>query len=910
MHRTARVPTTVEVLIAAAAVIVIAAALRVAGIDRLALWWDEGWSIYFAGLPVAEMFEATSLDIHPPLYYLLLRWWAEVLGYSAAAARALSVLAGLGVVALGWALARRLLGGRTAVLAALLLALAPAHVFHSQEARMYALATALALASWLTLLRREGAGRRQLVHSLIYGLVTAAALYTEYYAALLWLGQAAYLLGRDRNGSVWERLRRHSWLLVPVFLYLPWVGWGGPRLVAYVAQKQTIEGYRAFDPLTYAWQHLSAFAGGHTLPGQSGLVASLATVLLVALAGLGWRAMGADPRRRWMVACLGLLPLTLAYLVHLAFPFTPAFYERILLPFSAPLYLAAAHGVVRGLGPGWVRLALGTAAVLIPSLNLAPTLTEIRYAATDYRPIFEVIHRSGDASDAVLCVHPWQYGYVSAYLPSGSAKPVLVPTERWSNPGDRFDDLASHLSLTRVLWFPSHESLGRILESDIAADLESQAATAYAGWFDEDTLLLAYARGETDLTEGGQGRFADGTALAASAYSEAAAAGTGVVSVLLHWQEDASGDADVSLRLVDDIEQVWAASDFPLADGDQRRALLVPWGTPLVPLRLTVQVSRGGSPVSLLDAPGVHALEVGRVSIAPPVSLPARPESLVDRRLDARFANGLRLIGSSTAGGSYVQGDPVPLSLWWQSELAIATEPVVFVQALDESGGVVAATEARITGGTWSPTLWPTGYPVRDQHALLLPADAPAGRLTVIAGLLDPATRAGIPPQEGSHVELGKLSVQPAPRTWDRPAVPAIAAIDFAGVAALDGYEVTPCPDLGLTCLRDAGDLQVRLLWQARSTTAIRYRSFVHLTCDGRIVAQSDQDPAGARSTAWLPEQYLDDRHRLSLTGIDSCPTGFELRVGMYDSVTEVRLDPASAQAEAGTLRLEAQQSR
>ena len=53
----------------AAAVLVTAAAIRALGLDAQPLWWDEGWSVYFASLPVAEMADAAS-DIHP-LYYLV-----------------------------------------------------------------------------------------------------------------------------------------------------------------------------------------------------------------------------------------------------------------------------------------------------------------------------------------------------------------------------------------------------------------------------------------------------------------------------------------------------------------------------------------------------------------------------------------------------------------------------------------------------------------------------------------------------------------------------------------------------------------------------------------------------------------------------------------------------------------------
>ncbi|MCI0478043.1 MAG: hypothetical protein L0Y55_17505, partial [Anaerolineales bacterium] len=50
-------------------------ALRVVRLDLQPLWWDEGYSIFFATRDFATMLERTAIDIHPPLYYALLQVW-------------------------------------------------------------------------------------------------------------------------------------------------------------------------------------------------------------------------------------------------------------------------------------------------------------------------------------------------------------------------------------------------------------------------------------------------------------------------------------------------------------------------------------------------------------------------------------------------------------------------------------------------------------------------------------------------------------------------------------------------------------------------------------------------------------------------------------------------------------------
>ena len=78
-----------------AALTALAFALRVARLDFQPLWWDEGYSVWFAHHPLAEMMRLTALDIHPPLYYALLGGWSQLFGLEPVALRLLSVAVGV-----------------------------------------------------------------------------------------------------------------------------------------------------------------------------------------------------------------------------------------------------------------------------------------------------------------------------------------------------------------------------------------------------------------------------------------------------------------------------------------------------------------------------------------------------------------------------------------------------------------------------------------------------------------------------------------------------------------------------------------------------------------------------------------------------------------------------------------------
>ena len=76
-------------------------------------------------------------DVHPPLYYLLLRYWSAVVGQSDVAARLPSAIFGILTVAAAAFVKPLPAPGRLAFMA--LLAVSPGAIEYAQEARSYSL---------------------------------------------------------------------------------------------------------------------------------------------------------------------------------------------------------------------------------------------------------------------------------------------------------------------------------------------------------------------------------------------------------------------------------------------------------------------------------------------------------------------------------------------------------------------------------------------------------------------------------------------------------------------------------------------------------------------------------------------------------------------------------------------------
>ncbi|GAA0625399.1 hypothetical protein GCM10009547_30870 [Sporichthya brevicatena] len=175
------------------------------------LWLDEAQTVQFARVPLADLHEALKTDGAPPLYYALLHGWLDLLatfgvGDSAWAARSLSMVFSLATLPLAYLAGRRLGGSRRhGEIALLLFAVNPWSVRYAGEARMYSLVVLLVLCALLAMERlRRNPGPWPAV---ALGAVTAALLYTHYWAMFLLVTVGAVLLVRavrsqeDRRSS-------------------------------------------------------------------------------------------------------------------------------------------------------------------------------------------------------------------------------------------------------------------------------------------------------------------------------------------------------------------------------------------------------------------------------------------------------------------------------------------------------------------------------------------------------------------------------------------------------------------------------------------------------------------------------------------------------------------------------------
>jgi 4-amino-4-deoxy-L-arabinose transferase-like glycosyltransferase len=343
-------------------ILLLALGLRLINLSGRALWYDEAFAVLFSEKGVDAMLDGTltpveggAADVHPLLYYITLDYWIEFFGESPIAVRLYSVLIGVVTVGAIYGLARDWFDHQTALVSALIVAIAPFHVQYSQEVRMYALlALMLTLTTWIYWRAWQNRG---IGYWIGFGLLAGISMYIQQLAAfyLMALGLLPFVL-RDRARII----RTVCASLLALVIYLPWMLYLPDqlgKLRQYWVQKPNILHFW-LTLRTFISVNLD-FSAGWWLP--TFLLAAVLTVLLLYRAYPVLRANGQhNPDRLpllWVV-WLAFVPMILMWIT--SYLFQPIFLPRALLPSAVMFYVAMAWLFTRG---GMPQLIVGALAV-------------------------------------------------------------------------------------------------------------------------------------------------------------------------------------------------------------------------------------------------------------------------------------------------------------------------------------------------------------------------------------------------------------------------------------------------------------------------------------------------------------------------------------------------------------------
>jgi mannosyltransferase len=362
-----------------AALILLAASLRLPTLGSQSFWYDEAFTPVHVIHP--SLWGTLSAVVHtentPPLWYLIVWADARLLGTGEVALRLPSALAGIAAVPVAWAIGRELAGARAALACAALVAVNPLFVWYSQEARAYGLFVLCAALAMLCFVRasKDPTPARMVA----FALSGALALLTHYFAVFLLIPMALLLLA-DR------RTRRAS---LPAVLGLAAVGAALLPLIA--AQgghgTQWIGRWPLAERLEAIPQYYLLVASGAPLGHGVELLVALPLLgaLAVGLWGLTDPSAGAQARRAasaphaaaarvCAIILAGALLIPLALVAFGADYLAPRNLVGAMIPLTALIAVIAVAPAARRAGPALAVVCVLAFLAISIDVALSPRL--------------------------------------------------------------------------------------------------------------------------------------------------------------------------------------------------------------------------------------------------------------------------------------------------------------------------------------------------------------------------------------------------------------------------------------------------------------------------------------------------------------------------------------------------------
>jgi len=369
-------------------IVIVGAVLRLIALGYKSFWIDEIASVAIARRAAPVFWHFLWHDEgNMAAYYVLLRPWLH-LGYGEGVVRMLSVIPGVLSIPLMYGLGRRLFGGKTAVLAATLLALSPCAIAVSQEARAYSFVVlAVLLSTYIFVLFIEGPTYKL---ACLYAVVAGLTCYFHYFGVLVPAAHAISLMAVPRGKRPWKPLVLAAAIIVVMAAPILWlIHTQDVGHISWVPAPSLLEFY-------HLGVFLAAYGGKAIGAILLGLDLTVVGLFLVRFAqAWGDRESGLRCWRYALVASTVASPIVITLLASTV---RPAFYHRFLIICLPGWLLMTAIGAQQIRSLSWRNIAIAAVCVL----SLVSTIIVYRRVTEDWRGAVDYLIANARANDRLL----------------------------------------------------------------------------------------------------------------------------------------------------------------------------------------------------------------------------------------------------------------------------------------------------------------------------------------------------------------------------------------------------------------------------------------------------------------------------------------------------------------------------
>lgn len=387
-------------------------------ISRASIWFDEAFGAYLIRFDFAQIARYTAADVHPPLYYWLLKSWSLLFGNTELALRSMSVFFGGIAIIFSYLLTDKLFNKKAARLSLLFLVLSPMIIRYSIEARMYMLVAAISIAATYMLVTAMETKRRR--DYVVYGILVGLGMWTHYFAAIVWIAhwiwRADVIRRVSKKGKFVKNFLTRDWVvahIVAVGLFIPWV----PFFVYQLCNVQ-FNGFWippvSANTIVNFFTNVMFYNEAGNVVGWPALVFMIFVILMIVLAILVYKSLNQSRRQSYrLILAMAFVPIVLLVLLSMP-PLRSSFVDRYLI--TSTFGFAVFIGVTLMYGLKKVNIKMQIVVILtivaMMSLGIANVYHFGNYNKTtnmsnNTRQIIEkIVEKAGDGQP-IIAESPW-----------------------------------------------------------------------------------------------------------------------------------------------------------------------------------------------------------------------------------------------------------------------------------------------------------------------------------------------------------------------------------------------------------------------------------------------------------------------------------------------------------------------
>jgi hypothetical protein len=378
-------------------------------------WMDEGITVGISSHSLTSIPGILRMDGSPPLFYMLLHFWMQLVGNGEAATHWLSEIFAALTIPTGYWAGRTIGGKRAALMCATLFAFNAFLDYYSVETRMYTLMALLGLLATIGFI--NGFVYRRRVYVILFSVSLALMFYTHAWAIYFSAGSVVSVAvlwkisGEEiRKGLIKDALMAY---VAAVVVFLPWL----PNFI-----------FQAIHTAA-PWDSKPRF-GAPIQIAQSVFGGASITVILLIAAGVGYSPLANKTARMTreakvslMLFCLFFITLLLAWAGSQV---TPAWVVRYFAPIIAPMLILVAIGMSRAGVIGAIAIVFTICFMIRPSAFEPKYKSDMQDIAGEMKSL---LHKN----DLVIVGQPESMPLAYYYLPGGlkwssTIGPVKDPT--------------------------------------------------------------------------------------------------------------------------------------------------------------------------------------------------------------------------------------------------------------------------------------------------------------------------------------------------------------------------------------------------------------------------------------------------------------------------------------------------